>query len=272
MPRSKRESNDYKALLVGLVLIVLVVAVIFLKPYLSRSKSDDKNQSSSSQSDPSKKMETQELADKIKDKTDIGIIDIRDADNFQLEHIADSQNVQTADLSDFIATLDKNKTCVLVDDSADPALINSVQNVLPKNGFDNIYYLSGGFSAWKDDDLPTVADGDPQSLTDQSKVNYISSDDLKKAIDNGENLYIIDLRKGDAYASGHIKNAVNIYLGDLEKRRHEIPMGRKIILADADGLWAFKGAVRLFDLQIFNVFALSDGLNTWSQKGYEMVK
>jgi rhodanese-related sulfurtransferase len=217
-------------------------------------------------------MEAQDLMDKITNGADINVIDVRDTASFQQEHIVDSQNIPLADFSDAVSTLDKNKTYVLFDQSEDPTLVALVQNILAKNGYDKIYYLSGGFSNWKTLDLPAVADGDPQSFTDQSKVNYIKSDDLKKTIDSGENLYIIDLRTSNEYSGGHIKNAVNIYLGDLEKRRGEIPLGKKVILVDNDGLWAFKGAVRLFDTGTFNVFALSDGLNAWQQKGYEMVK
>jgi len=275
MHRSKEKNNSSRAILIGFGLIVLAVSIIFLKPYLLRSKkSSDTSQPSlnNSQDNSSKKMEAQDLMDKITNGADMNVIDVRDPTSFQQAHIVDSQNIPLANFSDAVSALDKNKTYVLVDQSEDPTLVAMVQNILAKNGYDKIYYLSGGFSNWQTLDLPAVADGDPQSFADQSKVNYIKSDDLKKAIDSGENLFIIDLRKSDAYSNGHIKNAVNIYLGDLEKKRSEIPMGRKVILVDSDGLWAFKGAVRLFDTGTFNVFALSDGLNTWQQKGYEMVK
>jgi rhodanese-related sulfurtransferase len=154
----------------------------------------------------------------------------------------------------------------------DPALKDLTENVLPKNGINNVYYLAGGFSGWKNQEMTTISGGDPFSITDQAKVSYINSDELKKEIENNGNLYIIDLRKSDAFAEGHIKNATNIYLGDLEARQKEIPLGRKIVLVDNDGLWAFKGAVLLFDMNVFNVFSLSDGLDSWKEKNYEVVK
>jgi rhodanese-related sulfurtransferase len=145
-------------------------------------------------------------------------------------------------------------------------------SILPQSGFKNVFYLSGGFTEWKDENNGTASAGDPSSFSDQAKVNFIKGDDLKKAIDNNEDLLIIDLRKEAAFSGGHIKNAINIYLGDLEKRRSEIPLGKKVVLVDNDGLWAFQGAVRLFDAGVFNVFALSEGLDAWKQKGYEVVK
>jgi len=58
----------------------------------------------------------------------------------------------------------------------------------------------------------------------------------------------------------------------LESERNKIPVGKKIILYDKDGLWAFQGAVRLFDMGFFNVFCLSDGLDSWQQKKYPLAK
>jgi len=95
---------------------------------------------------------------------------------------------------------------------------------------------------------------------------------LKKIMVEESNLYIVDVRKKGQFDEGHLNGAVNIFLDELENRHAEIPLGKKIILCDNDGMWAFQGAVRLFDMGIMNVFALSDGLNVWKQKGYEIVK
>jgi rhodanese-related sulfurtransferase len=58
----------------------------------------------------------------------------------------------------------------------------------------------------------------------------------------------------------------------LEKRKKDIPIGKKIVLYDNDGLGAFKAGVRLFDMGFFNTFTLSDGLDAWKKKNYELVK
>jgi len=91
-------------------------------------------------------------------------------------------------------------------------------------------------------------------------------------MDEKVDLYILDVRKNATFSEGHIKNAANIFLDDLETKYRDIPMGKEIVVYDNDGLWAFKAAVRLFDLGVFDVHALSDGLDRWKQKGYEIVK
>ena len=261
---------------IGFVLIIIVLVLTFGRSYFFPSKSNNQDNSDQAASNntpvASKKITLEDLANKIKNKEDIKIIDLRDPDVFQAAHIADSQNISLSDLPNSIDSLDKKQTYVFVDQLEDPTVVDLVSNILPASGFENVSYLEGGLSAWTSEQYAVVNIGDPYSVADQSKVNYINTDELKKDIEDGRNLYLIDLRKSDAFADGHIKNSVNIYLGDLEARRKEIPMGKKIVLLDADGLWAFMGAVKLFDTSVYNVFALSDGLDSWKTKGYEIVK
>jgi len=61
-------------------------------------------------------------------------------------------------------------------------------------------------------------------------------------------------------------------LDDLEKEKAKIPLGRKVVLYDNNGLWAFMGAVRLYDMGFFNILAMSDGLEGWKNNKFELVK
>ena len=52
-------------------------------------------------------------------------------------------------------------------------------------------------------------------------VLRISCEELKRLIDNGEKVVLIDTRESNEYGAGHIKGAVNIYyniLGDPQQR------------------------------------------------------
>ena len=54
-----------------------------------------------------------------------------------------------------------------------------------------------------------------------TNVLRISCEGLKRLMDTGEKVVIIDTRKGNQYQSGHIQGAVNIYynaLGDPQER------------------------------------------------------
>ncbi len=260
---------------IGLFLIILVIIISFARPYIFPSKEEvvvKKTSGTGEKENKSKQILSKDLADKIAKNEELTVIDIRDMETFYAEHIIDSLNVPSSDLAEAIASLDKNKTYVFVDDVQDPQISELVGKVLPENGINNAYYLVGGFYAWRNQGNRTISDGDPTSFTEQSKVKYIKTDDLKKMLDENQDIYIIDVRKPNAFSEGHIKNAVNIFLNDLEKKRNDLPMGKKIVVYDNDGLWAFKAATRLFDLGVFNVVALSDGFNAWKEKQWEVVK
>jgi len=206
----------------------------------------------------------------ILEKKPLVILDIRDQKSYEIEHIIGSKNVSSTNLQDILFSTDKNKVYVIVDYTGENSAINLSDNIkeLP-----DVFSLEGGFTAWKLNHNSTISAGDPSSFSDQSKVIYINSDDLKKIIDSGQsNTYIIDVRSSNLFSQGHLKNAKNIHLDSLENNYRNIPLGKKIIVYDDNGYNAFQAAVRLFDLGVMNVFSLSDGLDTWKQKRFEVVK
>lgn len=262
------------ALSVGLFLIFAVIVVTFLRSYWSNRPINDGNNAENASQNSLKNLRIfspPQLALAIKNAESLEIIDIRLEDEFYKEHILDSQNIPFSVMENRLGDLDKNKQYVLVGSNQRDEEVLAAALLIP-GGFSNIILLEGGFTNWKGQYNATISSGDPLSFVDQSKVKYVKSDELKKRMSTESNLYIIDLRKKDSFEKGHLPNAVNIYLEDLEKRRKEIPAGKKIILYDNDGLWAFQGAVRLFDMGVLNVEALSDGLKTWQEKGFEVVK
>lgn len=259
--------NNYKAVGIGFLMIAAVALLTFLRPSFyeeNKNASEDRSENP----DNYKSVSAKDLLSKMNDEETV-IIDLRDADSFKAEHIAGSANLNGGVLASAISRMDKNKEYFLVDNvGITPSEIQAM-DVFSQNGFKNVAYLEAGISGWKNNFNPLISAGDPYSFSDQAKVIYIKSEELKKLMQRGDKLYIIDVRKPDSFSNGHIKDAVNIFLDDLESRKNDIPLGRKIILYDNDGLWAFQGAVRLFDMGITNVFTLSDGLDAWKEKGYE---
>lgn len=271
-----QKNEGVKALIIGFILIIIVIAAIFLKSKLNDEEKEDSYDIPSSEETAVQKavrISADDLSQKILDdsKTTF-IIDIRKPEEFAMEHIIDSKNIPLEDLLGTVASLEKNAAYVIVDDSEKIESINSAAATLSDSEIKDIFYLEGGFFGWKTSYNRTISEGDPQSFTDQGKVSYMSSDDLKKAIDAKEDIYLLDVRKNGSYKDGHIAGAENIFLEDIEKMRKDIPYGKKIVVYDNDGLWAFKAAVRLFDLGILNVYAVSDGLNGWKNKSYETTK
>lgn len=263
--------KNEKALLIGLLVIIFVVLLFFSKSFLTSEKKDA-NPKKIAQDETKKltPLPDNELVKMILARKSLVILDVRDSESFKAEHIIDSKNTSVEDLQNILSSADKNKNYVIVDYTGENSAISLPEKIKESP---NVYSLLGGFEAWTMNHNSTISAGDPSSLPDQSKVSYIKNDELKKIIDeNISNLYIIDVQDNISYLNGHLKGAVNIYLGDIEKRRKEIPLGKKVIVYGKDGLSGFQAGTRLFDLGTANVFVLPDGLDAWKEKGFEIIK
>ena len=254
-----------------------MTVLFFLKSYFfnggKQSNLGNENQQKAEDLEKYTGISSANLLKKINSEENFEILDIRDQDSFLLEHIIDSQNITPEDLIKNLGSLDKNKQYYLVDNLGLTSIEQELMDIFLQSGFQKIGYLEGGIYNWTTELNPVIEFGNPKSLSNQSKVNYITSDELKKLITEEEKtLLIIDVRSGKDFAAGHLKNAINIPLDSLESRRKEVSSYKRMILYDDTGLLAFQGAVRLFDMAVLNVFALSDGLNSWKQKGFEVVK
>ena len=271
------ESNYKKnnlALIIGFLSIFVIALLTFIRPALKKDKTVEKQiTSETNENDNNKMISSDELFNMMNNQSNIYIIDIRSQQEFNKEHIIDSKNIVAQELPAAIPSLNKDKLYILVSNSFSKTDIEYLNEIFSKNNIENYFYLSDGFIGWKNKYQLIISEGDPSSFVDQSKVSYISVDELKKELENDESkLLIIDLRKNSSYKGGHIKNSLNIYLEDIENQYEKITPGKKIILYDKDGLWSFKGAVRLNDLGIYNVFSLTGGLDEWMKKGYETIK
>ncbi len=87
---------------------------------------------------------------------DAAVIDLRNADAYSRGHIVNARNIP---LDEFDPTQDKivklkNKPLVTVCDSGISS--NKIVDTLRKAGFENVYGLKGGMSAWDQAGLPVV--------------------------------------------------------------------------------------------------------------------
>ncbi len=264
--------------MIGFFLIVIVTTLFFLKSSWMNKKKEatfEKNQAQEKADDLQKysSIKSSELLKKINSTEKIELIDIRDAQNFSQSHIVDAKNITFDELASNFSFTEKNKNYIVVDDLGLTPNEKKVMDIFLENDFKNVFYLEGGIYGWENELSPIVEIGNPDSFSDQAKVIYIKNEELKNLIEqDSKSLFLVDLRSASEFASDHLKNAINIPLENLESRRKEIPTYKRIILYDNTGLLAFQGAVRLFDMGILNVNALSDGLNAWKQKGFEVVK
>jgi rhodanese-related sulfurtransferase len=123
----------------------------------------------------------------------------------------------------------------------------------------------------------------PQVLLDtvaaaKRATPVVTLDQLKDAIDD-PNVWIIDVREPDEYASGHIPTAINIPRGVLEFKiwgkigyPEDPDMDQKMYLYCSAGSRCALATKALRDLGFAEVYRTNLKLKEWSEAGNELVK
>lgn len=103
--------------------------------------------------------------------------------------------------------------------------------------------------------------------SNNEKITYknISSSEAYNIIESEEDYIVIDVRESDEYLSGHVKNAVNVPLGELENQIDQIVLDKdKLILVYCQsGRRSEEASKVLVDMGYTNVNNFG-GLNNWS--------
>jgi len=246
---NKKEAT--KILFFGLILIMLVGVVTLTRSLFK--KDYEKQTTPPTEKIDQKKIQTiddQTLSEMLKRKESLVMIDIRDEESFQFEHLVDSINWSGEEVISANKNLLEGKSYIIIDDgylNAGKRLINDLG--YPKN----FYYLDGGMATWKNNGYSTISFGNPESFVDQSKINYIETEELKNLLSQDSTIVLLDLRSKELFDQEHLKGAINIPLAELELRRKEISSFGQLIVYGESQFEAFQGGVRLFDLNFFNV-------------------
>ena len=94
-------------------------------------------------------------------------------------------------------------------------------------------------------------------------MKEISTEALQAKLEAGEKLNLIDVREVDEVAAGHIPGIVNIPLGLLEFRMHELDKNKPYIMICRSG--GRSGQATMFlESQGFNVTNMTGGMLDWA--------
>lgn len=108
----------------------------------------------------------------------------------------------------------------------------------------------------------------------ERKLNYeTDSWDLYEALNNGEEIVVIDARSPEAYALEHIPTAINIPHRTMNEDTTSMLDKSKLCVTYCDGIGcnaSTKGALNMAKLG-FNVKELMGGIEWWRRDGYETV-
>jgi rhodanese-related sulfurtransferase len=76
---------------------------------------------------------------------------------------------------------------------------------------------------------PTPTPGPDAPPQDISEVPRISPEDLRRRLDNGEAILVVDVRSADSFEARHIPGAISVPSGQIESRLDEFPRDQEIV-------------------------------------------
>ncbi|MGD9842961.1 MAG: rhodanese-like domain-containing protein [Steroidobacteraceae bacterium] len=82
------------------------------------------------------------------------ILDVRSADEFATGHIVDARHIVLDKLADSLDSIKKYREKVVIVCCESGARSGQAASLLKTQGYQNVYNLSGGLAAWRQDNLP----------------------------------------------------------------------------------------------------------------------
>jgi rhodanese-related sulfurtransferase len=220
------------------------------------------------------------------------IVSIRSAENHAAGHIPNVINIAFGDL----ATLPQDEEILLYCDSGQVASFGAV--VLGMLGYD-VQNLKHGISGWTSDPNVATLRFDPEkhqsdfqtettanegatydypeldntTSTDSDAIikaaaatvssNFIVATDLNMKIAEKEDMTILDIRKAEYYAAGHIPGAINFGINNLVDNLNKLNPDAPVYVYCDTGHWAAQ-ATALLQMLGYDAYSLKFGICSWS--------
>jgi hydroxyacylglutathione hydrolase len=188
------------------------------------------------------------------------IVDTRNPASFGAAHIRGSYNVWLKGLPSYVGwVLPYDKPILLIVENFND--LNKAYKYLIRIGYDNIKgYLVGGIIAWYSNNFPTET------------VGMITVEKLKEKLKKNHDIFLIDVRGAPELNEGFIKEAKNIYVGELEQKLHQIPRDIPIIAVCGNGARASMATSILKKHGYNDVYNVLGSMKAWYKVGYPVVK
>lgn len=271
----KTKLSESQILLVGLGLIGLVTVVtVYQAGYFSFASKKEKPETEAVvQEDvlPYQTILVKDLQNLIQKKQPLTLLDIRSFDEYIQEHILDSVNIP---LEEFpaAAKIDPKKPVVVIAATGDDPKITEVVEALKKETFTDVKVLAGGMLIWVSQLGATITYGNPDSFQDQAKVDYITPEQVNERLNKKESLSVVDIRSQGDFSAGHIPGAINIPFEEIEKRREDIDVTKKIIVVGTNEVREFQAAVQINDIFFMTPSVMKGAMPRWKELNFPLAK
>lgn len=102
--------------------------------------------------------------------------------------------------------------------------------------------------------------------------NMISPADLHQRLQNGEDIFVLDIRREADYQAGHIETAQNIWWFDVGKELNKVPKDKRVVVTCYSGQSAAQ-VIGVLSVMGYDVSALTGGMNNgWIASGLPLVQ
>lgn len=152
---------------------------------------------------------SQRVHSMVKEGSGLWIVDVRNPPAFEQGHIEGAVNIPVEQLN--VKNLSKSKPIVLADDSLGLRHAQTGADVLLKRGYEKVFVMAGGITAWEAERLPTTGIRD-------DIFRPVMLDDLVWAESASVNYKLYDLRDSNEITKGPVKGTVQLKGKSIEDR------------------------------------------------------
>jgi len=164
------------------------------------------------------------------------VIDLRKAEDYAKGHIKGAVNIPFGKVHEYLDKLPADKELIVACYTGQTAgQTVAIMNMYGYNARSLNLGVDAGWVKKNNFPLDTTVNELPANVTPAKpdaniakilkdyyvnmpeNVHKINSADLQKMIENGDDIQIVDLRKPEDFAKGHVKNAINIPFGEVNK-------------------------------------------------------
>lgn len=230
---------------------------------------------------------SRELRNQLDSDAQIGVIDVREPQDFVDGHIPESTPVPRRKLEFSLPKVVPNREAVVVlcDDMGERAPLDA--EWLSFLGYEDVRYLAGGMDAWVDegleiieaiDTVPATGSNVPskdfgekiQALEDIPQLTPEELDERLRT--DGEDILVTDVRTPTEHSSATIPGSINVEGVDLARYidiLREDP-DQPVVVHCAGRTRSIIGTATLRRLGFTNVYELENGTMGWKLAGYEL--
>jgi rhodanese-related sulfurtransferase len=108
------------------------------------------------------------------------------------------------------------------------------------------------------------------SLSLAAQPKNISSTQAQALLARDKKIVLLDVRTPEEYREAHLKGALLIPLGEMEKRVREVPRDRPILVYCSVGARSASAARFLAAKGYREIYQVSDGLVGWYKNGFPL--